>query len=49
MSEETRVHIQYKGNKKSVDKMMKLAKKIEALDIEVKLTIEKNKPKVRKK
>ena len=43
MKEETRVHIRYKGNKKAIKKMEKLVEKIEALDIEVKITIEKSK------
>lgn len=45
MSEEdkTKAHIQIKGNKEAVEKMLKLVEEIEALGVEVKLTIEKSK------
>ncbi len=43
MSEEkTRANIQIKGNKKAVEKMLKLIEKIEDEGVDVQLTIEKS-------
>lgn len=45
MSEEkTRASIQIKGNKKVVEKMLKLIEKIEDQGVEVRLTVERSKP-----
>jgi hypothetical protein len=40
--EKNRCHTQIKGNKKAIDKILKLAEKIESLGVEVQLTIEKS-------
>ena len=42
-NDETRAHIQIKGNKEAVDKMLKLVEKIEDEGVEVQLTIEHSK------
>ena len=42
--EKTRANIQIKGNKKAVEKMLRLVEKIEDQGVEVRLTIERSKP-----
>lgn len=41
--EKTKANIQIKGNKKAVEKMLRLIEKIEDEGVEVRLTIEKSK------